>query len=81
MRQVDLGLTPSHLDLPGAPDIVKQLDAYLDAKGVRRLFVELGEMLLQSTPANPVWLCEGSPCCIPCVWHPRGVTGCPWGCG
>jgi hypothetical protein len=42
------------MDLPGAPDIVKQLDAYLDAKGVRHLFVELGEMLLQRTPANPV---------------------------
>ena len=46
--------TESHMDLPGAPDIVKQLDAYLDAKGVRHLFVELGEMLLQRTPANPV---------------------------
>jgi hypothetical protein len=52
--QADLLFTESHMDLPGAPDIVKQLDAYLDAKGVRHLFVELGEMLLQRTPANPV---------------------------
>ena len=50
----DFGLSSSELSLPTSRDIVRNLDEYLDKKGVRSLFSEIAEMLLQRCPPNPV---------------------------
>jgi hypothetical protein len=50
----DFGLTEDDLGAPGARRVVDDLDNYLESKGVRMLFTELAEVLLQSCPSNPV---------------------------
>ena len=50
----DFKLHPVDLELPTSREIVRNLDEYLNKKGVRLLFTEMAEMLLQRCPANPV---------------------------
>lgn len=50
----DFPLGPHELEMPGGRALARELDDYLDSKGVRSLMTELGEMLLHTVPANPV---------------------------
>ena len=42
------------LGMPGGREISGELDEYLNSKGIRDLFTELGEMLLHKCPDNPI---------------------------
>jgi hypothetical protein len=50
----DFPIGQREFEMPGGREIAQELDEYLDSKGIRHLFVELAEMLLHTTPVNPI---------------------------
>ena len=53
-RMADFALADADLAVPGSRSVIRNLDAYLESKGVRSLFTEIAEMLLMRCPSNPV---------------------------